>query len=151
MDSPLSWRRFSRFRPLPRELEDELRVLVFEQDGGLYNGDPQLIVGNSDSGCYGLCFLSQTGTEFIFHHCNMKYATECKCIVRGEAGDSTMQIPNNLDNHRLGLIFLEPFKMRPRFAAMAIMKLFLGIDVPEPFRMKTRRTTEEANADEKTD
>ncbi|KAI1458110.1 hypothetical protein F4805DRAFT_457023 [Annulohypoxylon moriforme] len=121
----------------PQErLEDEIRVGVFDQGNVPHNGDPQLIVPNGRSGCYGLYFITPEGVEFIFHHAIMKFATTCGCLTKMKPGESTMQISAELDEHRLRLIRQRPYRLGPKLAAMVIMKLFVGLEVPEVFRMK---------------
>ncbi|OTB09310.1 hypothetical protein M426DRAFT_6588 [Hypoxylon sp. CI-4A] len=137
-----------RSRLLPKELEDELRVLVFDQGNNTYNGDPDLIIGNPETGCYGLCYLNPNGTKFIFHHVATKYATTCKCLVHGEKGDETFQIPHSLDLQRLRLILIGPIRMEPKLAAMVVMKAFLGMELPEQLRLPrhTRREPQDLQA-----
>ncbi|KAI0534734.1 hypothetical protein GGR58DRAFT_520116 [Xylaria digitata] len=127
-------------RHLPKAVERELRIGVldaveeFHATGG---NSPQIIIGNLESGCHGIYFHRPSGTEFIFHHCKMKYATGCKCIARAAVGETTYQIPPHLDKYRLGFILGRnvPFRLEPKLAAMVVMKIFLGMSVPEPLQL----------------
>lgn len=123
-------------RKLPRELENELKVGVFDQGDDQYNGDPQLIIANSESGCYGLCHMRPEGTGFIFHHASIAYATTCGCLDKMNPGCMSLQIPAELDLYRVKLITTPPYRMEPKFAAMVVMKLFLGLKVPEQLIME---------------
>ncbi|KAI1387787.1 uncharacterized protein F4822DRAFT_430532 [Hypoxylon trugodes] len=134
-----------RSRRISEELEDEIREYVFDQgdDHESFNEDPQLIIGNTHTGCYGLYYVLVEGTLFTFHHANMGYDTVCNCLVKGEPGDETIQIPDYLDHHRIWLITSGPPRMEPKLAAMVAMKLFLGLKVPQQCRMKQLETIEE--------
>ncbi|KAI0453487.1 hypothetical protein F5B21DRAFT_479468 [Xylaria acuta] len=130
---------------LPETLESQLRANVLDAVDDFSalgsNNGPQLIIGNLNSGCHGTYSHRREGTEFIFHHCKMAYSTQCRCIVRSSsAGETTFQIPQYLDDHRLRLIFGKcddvPWRLEPKLAAMVAMKIFLGMDVPAPLGMK---------------
>ncbi|KAK8850980.1 hypothetical protein PGQ11_013459 [Apiospora arundinis] len=150
--------RYSPARPRPSktlsaELEDDLRVLVFDVGDGAFNGEPTLIVGNPDTNCHAVFWAKPDRTEFVFHHGRMKeradptstlettnYDKECGCMVRGENETSTFHIPPRLDEYRLELILgigRGGIKMEPKLAAMVVMKLFLGMEVPEVLRMES--------------
>ncbi|KAI1141804.1 hypothetical protein F5Y05DRAFT_423489 [Hypoxylon sp. FL0543] len=116
---------------IPWELEEALREGVYDRGDDAYNGEPDLIITNPESGCFGVCHLNPEGTSFIFHHQAMACATTCKCFIRGRTGDTTFQIPRELESFRMQLIVLEPYRMEPKFATMAVMKLFLGLKVPD--------------------
>ncbi|CAJ2500495.1 Uu.00g033480.m01.CDS01 [Anthostomella pinea] len=126
---------------LPPELENELKVHVFIQEAlaSSYLSGPQLIIGNVDSGCHAVFHENEDGTRFYFHHARMVYGTGCRCIAKGERGDISEQIPAELDSHRIQLILGEGpsgHRMEPKFSAMVVMKIFLGMDVPEELRME---------------
>jgi hypothetical protein len=121
-------------RTLPKELEDEIRSMVFDKGNGPADKKPQLIIGNRDTGCHGVFYERADGSEFIFYH-SMDHKDPCGCIVKGEPGSSTWQIPQALDDHRIWLIFLSDPCMEPVLAAMVVMKLYLGLHVPEQFRI----------------
>ncbi|KAI8631556.1 hypothetical protein F5Y19DRAFT_463266 [Xylariaceae sp. FL1651] len=125
---------------LPKKLEDELRAVVFDAvDGFPSIGEaPKIIIGNGVSGCYGLYYHEPDGTEFIFHHWTMQFATGCKCLVRRMPKDTTTQLPEDLDKLRIRLIRGKdvPFRLEPKLAAMVVMKLFLGLPVPEQLRIQ---------------
>ncbi|KAK8064418.1 hypothetical protein PG994_007056 [Apiospora phragmitis] len=64
---------------------------------------------------------------------------QCGCMVRGAPETSTLDIPPRLDEYRLELILgigRSGIKMEPKLAAMVVMKLFLGMEVPEVLRMR---------------
>ncbi|KAI2469624.1 hypothetical protein F4781DRAFT_442532 [Annulohypoxylon bovei var. microspora] len=138
-------RQPGRSQTLLQGLEDDLRVGVFDQGDGPYNGDPELIVPNGRSGCFGLYLITPDGVEFIFHHATMKHATTCDCLTKMNPGDTTFQIPAELDDHRLRLMQQRPYRMGPKLAAMVIMKLFLGLEVPEPLCIKQKIENEYVN------
>ncbi|KAI0836353.1 hypothetical protein F5Y06DRAFT_298716 [Hypoxylon sp. FL0890] len=116
---------------IPWELEEALRVGVFDRGDKAYNGDPDLTIGNPQSGCFGVCHLAPEGTRFIFHHQSMARAKKCNCFIRGKMGGKTSQIPRELESLRMYLIVLGPYRMEPKFAAMVVMKLFLGLEIPD--------------------
>ncbi len=127
---------------IPWQLEKELRQLVFDA-GHVPNDDdyPQLIVGNAGSSCHGTYYVGPDGVYFVFHHNKHGPRKPCKCFVRGDPNIPTYELPQELDEYRIRLIEgKEPIRMEPLFAAMVIMKLFLGMEVPEevrgPFREK---------------
>ncbi|KAJ8111373.1 hypothetical protein ONZ43_g5636 [Nemania bipapillata] len=133
-----------RSKHLPEVIERELRILVLDavEDSRAPGGEvPQLIIGNPESGCHGTYFHGHDGIEFFFHHCQMKFATECKCIAKDTSGE-TYQIPDELDRYRIQLIRGRkvPFRLEPKLAAMVIMKIFLGMHVPEELRMEYGQT-----------
>ncbi|KAI3318959.1 hypothetical protein HD806DRAFT_539664 [Xylariaceae sp. AK1471] len=135
---------------LPKKIENELRILVFDavdEFRPIGGKAPEIIIGNTESGCHGLCFHKPDGTQFVFHHTKMQFATECKCLVPAAPGDGdkmTYQLPQNLDRYRIRLIRGRnvPFRLEPRLAAMVVMKLFLGMAVPEPLRLKALATVD---------
>ncbi|KAF2964143.1 hypothetical protein GQX73_g9434 [Xylaria multiplex] len=125
---------------LPQAIERELRTSVLdaiEHFHTIEDEAPHIIIGNRESGCHGVYFHRSSGTEFIFHHCKMAHATECKCIARAAAGETTYQIPPDLDNYRLRLILGKnvPFRLEPKLAGMVAMKIFLGMSVPQTLQM----------------
>ncbi|KAK5625125.1 hypothetical protein RRF57_000841 [Xylaria bambusicola] len=67
----------------------------------------------------------------------MKYATQCKCLTQAAAGEATHQLPDDLDQYRIRLIQGQgvPYPLEPRLAAMVVMKIYLGMKVPEPLKM----------------
>ncbi|KAI0009593.1 hypothetical protein F4779DRAFT_617488 [Xylariaceae sp. FL0662B] len=143
-----------------KELEDELRVLVFDfneapsrhlAQRSVLSKEPHIIIGNVESGCHGLYFVRPDGTEFVFHHASLKYATQCRCLERGEPGDMTLQLPDYLDYHRLQLIVGRGPRMEPKLAAMVVMKLFLGMDVPEPLRFDPESVLKRADSGKEVD
>ncbi len=139
---------------LPKAIETELRTRVLDAVEESHpvgdNGAPQIIIGNLNSGCHGTYFHRADGTEFIFHHCKMKYASQCKCIVKAAAGDTTYQIPEDLDEYRIRLIFGKnvPYRLEPKLAGMVAMKIFLGMSVPQPLRMNALPDIDEEAMDE---
>ncbi|KAI1084235.1 hypothetical protein F5B20DRAFT_593363 [Whalleya microplaca] len=148
----------SRF--LAKELEDELRVDVFDFDEPpskfpfwrpKRSNQPDIIIGNVKSGCHGLYHVRRNGVEFTFHHARMAGATECKCLEPGTPDQATFQIPDYLNYHRLQLMYGRGPRMEHKLAAMVVMKLFLGLDVPAPLRFNPEsvmKKTEEVNTDE---
>ncbi|KAH9883855.1 hypothetical protein F4778DRAFT_615633 [Xylariomycetidae sp. FL2044] len=128
--------RPSRF--LSRALEDALRVGVFDQEPTGPNDDPMMIIPNGGSGCHAIMYERADGIELVFHHQEMVYASGCRCVVRGAKGAPTLDLPEDLDLHRVGLIFginRDKVQMESRLAAMVVMKVFLGLDVPEVMKM----------------
>ncbi|KAK7986986.1 hypothetical protein PG996_006406 [Apiospora saccharicola] len=151
-------------KTLPRDVEEELRVLCFDMGDGAFNGAATLIVGNPDTNCHAVFWAKPDRTEFVFHHGRLKEKSSdpnksfssscsdtssmssgydntdkcCGCMVRGEPETSTFDIPPRLDEYRLELILgigKSGIKMEPKLAAMVVMKLFLGMEVPEVLRM----------------
>lgn len=158
-------------KTLPRDVEEELRVLAFDMGDGAFNGAATLIVGNPDTNCHAVFWAKPDRTEFVFHHGRLKEKANdphhsnnsfssspsssssnrsvisdhtadsdksCGCMVRGEPETSTYDIPPRLDEYRLELILgigKSGIKMEPKLAAMVVMKLFLGMEVPEVLRM----------------
>ncbi|KAI0446887.1 hypothetical protein F4803DRAFT_546740 [Xylaria telfairii] len=131
-------------RYLPRAIENELRTQVLDAVDDFRTSreknSPELILMNIESGCHGTYSHRHDGVVFIFHHC--RTASACKCLVSSSstAGETTYQIPKDLDDHRISLIFGKyphvPWRLEPKLAAMVIMKVFLGIDVPAPLGME---------------
>ncbi|XXG95706.1 hypothetical protein Hte_001976 [Hypoxylon texense] len=134
-----------RSRRLPREIEDELIVGVFDSGERVANDIPQLLIGNAESCCHGAYYQRDDGVEFAFHHAKGKYKTTCGCLIKHNPNDETLQLPARLELHRLRLILQGPYKMEPKYAAMVAMKLFLGMEVPEKLRIAPRETTENAD------
>ncbi|KAI0968370.1 hypothetical protein F4678DRAFT_464435 [Xylaria arbuscula] len=148
MNSSSARRRVPRpSRYLPQDIENELRTQVLDaveavgqkpSPAGNIEG-PQIIIGNLESGCHGTYFHGPGGTEFFFHHCKMQYATQCKCIAQAGGGDTTYQIPVDLNSYRIRLILGQGvrYRLEPKLAAIVAMKTFLGMSVPKPLRMTT--------------
>ena len=164
-------------KTLPREVEEELRVLAFDMGDGAFNGAATLIIGNPDTNCHAVFWAKPDRTEFVFHHGRLKDKANdpkkssysgsssksfssstsssssssilsdhtadnrdksCGCMVRGAPETSTLDIPPRLDEYRLELILgigKSGIKMEPKLAAMVVMKLFLGMEVPAVLRM----------------
>ncbi|KAI2631271.1 hypothetical protein GGS21DRAFT_524095 [Xylaria nigripes] len=125
---------------IPKDMENELRVLVMDAVEGFpipIANFPQLIIGNVESGCHGVYLYNPT--KFAFHHCKMECATQCKCVVQDTHVESTYRLPADLEEYRQCLIngTNVPFRLESKLAAMVVMKIFLGMVVPEPLRMKT--------------
>ncbi|KAI1302862.1 hypothetical protein F5Y03DRAFT_396084 [Xylaria venustula] len=131
----------------PQDIENELRIQVLDavevkKQAPRPTGNdeaPQVIIGNLESGCRGTYFHGPCGTEFVFHYCKMQYATQCKCIIQAAGEDTTYQLPADLDRHRIRLILGQGvrYRLEPKLAGIVAMKIFLGMDVPEPLRMTT--------------
>ncbi|KAI5866387.1 hypothetical protein GGS23DRAFT_594504 [Durotheca rogersii] len=121
--------------PYPRpKPEDDPEVVFFIQTGRIMEDEPHIIIHNPETGCRGLCF--ESGERFVFRHGLMGAAGACRCLVKGEPGTQTTEIPPYLDAHRLWLCTCHPFLMKRGLAAIATMKLFLGIEVPDVFRVE---------------
>ncbi|GAP85010.1 hypothetical protein SAMD00023353_3900460 [Rosellinia necatrix] len=136
---------------LPREMEKELRTLVIDpQDAPavVWDGEaPRLTLVNPDSGCAGIMLRREDGDEFVFYHriartapsptTTTAAAAPCGCFASGVYGDVTRQLPQHLDAHRLELMLGEKvrYRLSSQLAAMVALKLFLGMDVPEPLRI----------------
>ncbi|KAI1358108.1 hypothetical protein F5Y08DRAFT_333382 [Xylaria arbuscula] len=125
---------------LEEHLENELRIGVLDAvvDGlplDESNKPPQVIIGNLNSGCHGTYRRSRHGVQFIFHHCKMKYATQCRCIVQEDI-NKVHDLPKELNQYRLQLIEGRNVhcRLEPKLAAMVVMKTFLGMSVPEPLQ-----------------
>lgn len=124
--------QIKRSKYLPFKLEQELRRLVFDAGEGQSGDAPQLIIGNSDSCCHGVYHARSDGVEFIFHHNKLRPHGPCACFVQGEPDTFFFQLPEALDEFRVRLVEgKEPVQMEPLYAAMVIMKLFLGMELPE--------------------
>ncbi|KAI4865951.1 hypothetical protein F4820DRAFT_469316 [Hypoxylon rubiginosum] len=137
-----------RSRRLPREIEDELKVGFFDSGDSSDAVMPQLIIGNGESCCHGVYYQKPDGPEFAFHHAKGVYNTTCGCLIECKPDDETLQLPAELELHRLKLMFRGPYKMEPKFAAMVVMKLFLGMEVPEQLRIQPRETAENAEPEQ---
>ncbi|KAI1769364.1 hypothetical protein GGR53DRAFT_461524 [Hypoxylon sp. FL1150] len=136
---------------LKRDIEDELRVLVFDAEE-----DPtdrkvqQLIIGNPVSLCNGFAYISGEGphdTTFVFHHAvgEGRYTVQCGCIKKHEADERTTELPLKLQLHRLKLMFRPPYKLEAKYAAMVVMKLYLNMPVPEELQIKAEEKAEDAS------
>lgn len=124
-----------RSKYLSQELEKELRRLVLDAGDGPCGLSPQLIVANPDSYCHGLYYVQPDGVEFMFHHNKIQNYGPCACFIPGEPDSFYSQLPQELDDYRIRLIEgSESIQIEPLFAAMVIMKIFLGLEVPEAFR-----------------
>lgn len=122
-------------RVLPKEIEAELRVDVL--DGGFIprDGNPQIIIVNQKTGCRGHYYPKGSGGEeekkFVFWHDRNQTTAECACLVKSAADtDLTWEVPDELENWRLWLI--TELHLEPKFVAMVLIKLYLGMYVPEP-------------------
>lgn len=126
--------RLERSKHLSSTLENELRTLVFDS-GKIEEGNRdrlQLIIGNAQTCCQGFYYVGPEGVEFEFHHNKMIPHQPCACFVRGKPDTSFWQLPQELNEYRVRLIEGgEPVQMEPLFAAMAVMKVFLGMELPE--------------------
>ena len=122
-----------RSKYLSKQLENELRGLVIDAGPGRRDADePQLIVMNPDSCCHGAYHVGRRGVEFFFHHDKWGKHRPCACFVKGGPKNPTLRLPPELDAYRIRLIEgHEPIRMEPLYAAMVIMKIFLGMDLPE--------------------
>lgn len=122
-----------RSKYLPKKLENELRGLVIDAGQARNHDDPQLIVMNPDTCCHGVYHVGRRGVEFFFHH--NKWGGKhrpCECFVKGGPSSPTLRLPPELDAYRIRLIEgREPIRMEPLYAAMVIMKIFLGMKLPE--------------------
>jgi hypothetical protein len=124
-----------RSKVLPREIEAELRVDVL--DGGFVSRDdnPQVIITNHATGCRGHYYPNRTqdGQKmFVFWHSQMvDDAIKCDCIIKSEPGSAmTWVIPEVLDKWRTWLV--TELNLESKFVAMVVVKLYLGMYVPEP-------------------
>ncbi|KAH8168098.1 hypothetical protein CIB48_g123 [Xylaria polymorpha] len=144
-------------RYLPRTIESELRTQVLDAVDDYRTSreknSPQLILMNTESGCHGTYSHRHDGVVFVFHHCKTAYATtQCQCLVRSSAGEPTYQIPQDLDDHRMNLIFGRyshvPWRLESKLAAMVTMKLFLGMEVPAPLGMEIPAGTAQPESEE---
>ncbi|KAI0554369.1 hypothetical protein F4679DRAFT_294445 [Xylaria curta] len=141
---------------LPRALEDELRIGVLDAVNNFHplagRNTPDLILVNVESGCHGTYSQRPNGVQFVFHHCKMAHSTQCRCIVRSATEETTFQIPEELDDHRLLLMFGKyhdvPWCLEPKLAAMVAMKIFLGMEVPEPLGIEAPVRTIELESEE---
>ncbi|KAI1744968.1 hypothetical protein F4680DRAFT_171816 [Xylaria scruposa] len=144
-------------KSLPRALEDELRIGVLDAVNNFHplggRNAPDLILVNVESGCHGTYSQRPDGVQFVFHHRKMAHSTQCKCIVRSSSAtvQSTFQLPEELDDHRLLLIFGKyhdvPWRLEPKLAAMVAMKIFLGMEVPDPLGMNAPARTIEPESE----
>ncbi|KAI0022447.1 hypothetical protein F4780DRAFT_197974 [Xylariomycetidae sp. FL0641] len=137
---------------LPAELVKEIRDMVIEKTEGRRGaaGDPDIIVGNQFSACQGVCYLRAAGPVFHFTHRVANYPTLCSCLVKGNRGEEVVQLPEILDLHRHGLVLgvgRLP-KMESRFAAIVVMKMFLGLDVPDVVGTRREYLVRVANQNE---
>ncbi|KAI1129779.1 hypothetical protein F5Y10DRAFT_263840 [Nemania abortiva] len=73
----------------------------------------------------------------------MRFTNGCNCLVQTARREMTHQIPSYLDEYRVRLILGDnvPFQLEPKFAAMVVMKIFLGLEVPEQLRIETAAET----------
>ncbi|KAI0139064.1 hypothetical protein F4776DRAFT_617921 [Hypoxylon sp. NC0597] len=116
---------------LPWAMENELREGVFEKGDGSSNEDPDLIIKNPQSGCFGVCHLAPEGTSFVFYHESMANVEACTCYIGPERGP-VFEIPRRVVPLRMRLMgIIGPCRMELKYAAIIIMKLFLGIKVPD--------------------
>ncbi|KAI1342444.1 hypothetical protein F5Y15DRAFT_412952 [Xylariaceae sp. FL0016] len=123
-----------RSRYLPREIEDDiaLGVCVHEDIDRLYIAEPQLIVGNKQTGCHALCRRSRGVVAITFYH-----RGECVCLRGGEQDEMT-SLSDELLAYRKRLILGKgvKWKMEAKFADMVVMKLNLGlVSLPRHYRV----------------
>ncbi|KAK6218003.1 hypothetical protein LQW54_003061 [Pestalotiopsis sp. IQ-011] len=110
--------------------EEDIEVREGILDGGFgYNekdGVPQIIIGNTHTGCLGAYFPRRNGREAMitFDHCSMEFATTCGCLIKGKAGESTQEFPEGLVEHGIKLVM--EHGVETKFATIIMIKLFLG-------------------------
>jgi hypothetical protein len=128
-----------RSRRLSPEVEDELRIDVM--DGQVKTSDtvPKLIIGNDATGCHAVMYNRAAGMAFAFHHGKMQFATECRCLIRHPAeGDEDAEKEwRELSAEAEALMTTLQCHMEGKFAAMVLIKLVLGMKVPESLRPET--------------
>ncbi|KAI0206685.1 hypothetical protein F4808DRAFT_466669 [Astrocystis sublimbata] len=131
-------------KKLPKDIEDELRTDVFDAvDDHVSNTNPapQLIIANPETGCHGTCSQHGEITQFIFNHGKLAHSRQCKCMSSSANGEATVLLPRMLDHHRFRLVegeYDDVPALEPKLAAMVVMKLFLGMEVPGPLGLKLR-------------
>ena len=121
-----------RSKYLPQKVEDELRTLVIDAGNVGHSDEPLLIIANPDTSCHGTYHVGEQGVEFFFHHNKRKAHDPCACLVEGGPRKPTLELPPELDEFRIDLIEgRESMRMEPLYAAMVIMKIFLGMELPK--------------------
>ncbi|KAI0160116.1 hypothetical protein GGR57DRAFT_456449 [Xylariaceae sp. FL1272] len=117
-----------RSRYVPKDLEIDLCLNAVLTENINDEDVPHIIVLNCHTGCMGQYYLLRSGgAQFIFHH-----DQQCDCWLGGEPKKPLLQLPEPLDEFRLDLLRGRnvPYRMESRFAAIMVMKLFLGMEVP---------------------
>ncbi|KAF7534627.1 hypothetical protein G7054_g6046 [Neopestalotiopsis clavispora] len=122
---------------LSREDDAEVRDGIFDRgyDHDPKDGLPQVMIGNSHTGCHGSYFPRAHGraARFTFRHGTFKNAaTKCGCLVKGGPGALTEELPKELVEH--GIKLHTEQKLETKFASIIMAKLFLGLYVPESVR-----------------
>ena len=81
----------------------------------------------------------------------MKYATQCRCIDQTSEGGKASPLPEDLNQYRIRLIkgHALPYPLEPKLAAMIVMKIFLGMRIPEMLRMTSADSAKEGKGKEK--
>ncbi|OTA79662.1 hypothetical protein M434DRAFT_38254 [Hypoxylon sp. CO27-5] len=113
------------------DMENKLRADVFETDNNSSHEDPDpdIILDNPQSGCFGVCRLTDEGTNFVFYHESVVDAKGCVCSIRPKEG-----VLSRVQPLRMRLMAIPGIcQMELRYAAIIIMKLFLGIKIRDPF------------------
>ncbi|ORY59748.1 uncharacterized protein BCR38DRAFT_412741 [Pseudomassariella vexata] len=136
----------SPFTPKAAFLDPKLQQLlevgvVILEDGQVPNNSPQFILPDLESGCRGLFFVKLDKTaEFRINH-----GGRCACLVKGKKDEVTPRLTPELSAHRGRLVRGEiegmP-KLKSRTAAMVVMKILMGMEVPEGFRIRDTRGNE---------
>lgn len=121
---------------LSKEEDIEVREGILDRGFG-YNekdGLPQIMIGNTHTGCLGAYFPRRDGREAIitFDHCSMEFATTCGCLIKGKAGESTQEFPEKLVDHGIKLVM--EHGIETKFATIIMIKLFLGLYIPRSVR-----------------
>ncbi|ETS75727.1 hypothetical protein PFICI_12671 [Pestalotiopsis fici W106-1] len=121
---------------LSKEDDAEVRDGIFDRgyDHDPKDGLPQVMIGNSHTGCQGSYFPRANGraARITFRHGSLKRATKCGCLVKSGPGAFTDDLPKELVEHGVKLVAEQ--KLETKFASIIMMKLYLGLYVPESVR-----------------
>jgi hypothetical protein len=148
MPSPSLIQPSTTTTPPPKEIVDELRKDVEELpkdvDPSDFDSPPgHIYIRNPASGCSGTFWvLSSQGEEGVFRFVhNSQDASACQCIIRraGEEVTTPTGLPDYMDIYRLDILLGRsvPYRLEPMLAAMAVLKIYLGIEVPRVLRSMT--------------
>jgi hypothetical protein len=123
-------------RVLTEEEDVEVRESVFDcgLDFNLDDGKPQIIIGNRHTGCRADYYPRRGNTppRFVFFHGFNMFSTMCGCITKGDPKTITHDVPPELLEH--GIMLVTERGLETKIASIIMMKLFLGLYIPESLR-----------------
>ncbi|KAH6661318.1 hypothetical protein BKA67DRAFT_654438 [Truncatella angustata] len=95
-------------------------------------GMPQVFIGNKYTGCRAEYFprRGRQPAKFLFYHgYDPSVTAACGCLTKSQPKTITCDLPRALAEHGVGLVSQK--RLETKMASIVVMKLFLGLYVPE--------------------